>query len=167
MATLRRGDARAPCLPAALLALLYPHFSAQSIRRRLTRRRRCTPRPIARVPQGILREFKGVLEDPAVRKVFHNYGFDRHVIYNHAVDVHGLAGDTMHMARLWDTGRLLRGGYSLEGLSTDLLGRAKVSMKDLFSKPKMKKVRTLLPLTAYHRAPSAPLCGFHMGRGLS
>lgn len=57
----------------------------------------------------------------------------------------------MHMARLWDSSRLLDGGYSLEGLTgdrrvmsrtklnhqKDLIG--KVSMKTIFSKKKLKK----------------------------
>ena len=34
--------------------------------------------------------------------MWHNYSFDRHVIYNHGIDVKGLGGDTMHMARLFD-----------------------------------------------------------------
>ena len=65
----------------------------------------------------------------------------------------GFAGDTMHMARLWDTSRdkvsgsvanksSEKKGYSLEALSADLLGEAevaKVSMKDLFGVARMKK----------------------------
>lgn len=31
----------------------------------------------------------------------------------------GFAGDTMHMARLWDSSRMGRGGYSLEALSSE------------------------------------------------
>lgn len=41
----------------------------------------------------------------ATKKAWHNYGFDRHVLYNHDIDCQGLVGDTMHMARLWDTSR--------------------------------------------------------------
>mmetsp|Transcript_13417 Transcript_13417/g.35678 ORF Transcript_13417/g.35678 Transcript_13417/m.35678 type:complete len:818 (+) Transcript_13417:728-3181(+) len=49
----------------------------------------------------------------------------------------GFGGDTMHMARLYDSARLRThggDGYSLEALGRDLLsdGRAKVSMKTLF-----------------------------------
>lgn len=56
-----------------------------------------------------------------IQKVWHNYGFDRHIIDNHLEDAyyngtraHGLQGrpvlrgffaDTMHMARLWDASR--------------------------------------------------------------
>lgn len=61
---------------------------------------------------GTLAEFKGVLEDAALRKVFHNFSFDRHVLYNHGIDVRGLGGDTMHMARVWRTDLKTRGGYS-------------------------------------------------------
>lgn len=44
------------------------------------------------------------------------------------------------MARLWDAARMNRGGYSLEGLSSDLLSRRKVSMKDLFGHPKVHSI---------------------------
>eukprot|EP00966_Prymnesium_polylepis_P033754 784589-Prymnesium_polylepis.1 len=54
---------------------------------------------------AVLDVFKPWLEDAGVHKVWHNYGFDRHVLYNHGIDVRGLGGDTMHMARLWDASR--------------------------------------------------------------
>jgi DNA polymerase I len=54
--------------------------------------------------------------------VYHNYGFDRHVLYNHDINALGFGGDTMHMARLWQAGRL-KGGYSLESLTDELLQR--------------------------------------------
>lgn len=91
--------------------------------------------------EGVLLEFKGVLEDRSVLKAYHNYGFDRHVLFNHGIDAQGLAADTMHMARLFDSSRLAvtGAGYSLESLTTDYLGTPKVSMKALFSRPKLKK----------------------------
>jgi hypothetical protein len=39
------------------------------------------------------------------KKAWHNYGFDRHVLFNHGVDAVGFSADTMHMARLLDTSR--------------------------------------------------------------
>jgi len=90
---------------------------------------------------GTLNAFTPALSDEAVLKVWHNYGFDRHVLFNHGIDAKGFAGDTMHMARLWDTSRALSGGYGLEALSGELLSRRKATMKDLFSRPKLKKVR--------------------------
>jgi hypothetical protein len=39
------------------------------------------------------------------KKVWHNYGFDRHVLFNEGLNCRGFAGDTMHMARLWDSSR--------------------------------------------------------------
>eukprot|EP01041_Mallomonas_annulata_P002582 gene2582-5051_t len=56
--------------------------------------------------QGLLKEvFQDWFADERYKKVWHNYGFDRHVMYNHRIDCKGFAGDTMHMARLWDTSR--------------------------------------------------------------
>uniref|UniRef100_A0A7S2RII9 DNA-directed DNA polymerase family A palm domain-containing protein n=1 Tax=Mucochytrium quahogii TaxID=96639 RepID=A0A7S2RII9_9STRA len=78
------------------------------------------------------------------QKVWHNYGFDRHILYNEGIDAHGLKGDTMHMARLYDSSldKISGGkGYSLEGLcATYDVGTAeKTAMKDLFGVPKLKK----------------------------
>ena len=64
-------------------------------------------------------DFPAVLESPEIRKAWHNYSFDRHVIENHGVRLRGFAADTMHMARLWNSNRKLEGGYSLEALSSD------------------------------------------------
>ena len=46
--------------------------------------------------------FKDYLQDPFYKKIWHNYGYDRHIFYNHGIDVKGFGGDTMHMARLAD-----------------------------------------------------------------
>jgi DNA polymerase-1 len=51
--------------------------------------------------------------------VWHNYGFDRHVLANMGIACDGFGGDTLHMARLHDASRKLSGGYSLESLSSD------------------------------------------------
>ncbi|KAL1510633.1 hypothetical protein AB1Y20_006934 [Prymnesium parvum] len=85
----------------------------------------------------VLEVFKPWLEDEAVLKVWHNYGFDRHVLYNHGVDVRGFGGDTLHMARLWDASR--KAGYSLEALTEELLEQKKEPMKELFGTPVLKK----------------------------
>jgi hypothetical protein len=55
-------------------------------------------------------------------QVYHNYGFDRHVLFNHGINAVGFAGDTMHMARLWSASRA-KGGFSLESLTDELLHR--------------------------------------------
>lgn len=36
---------------------------------------------------GLIDEFKEYFEDKSILKVWHNYGFDRHIIYNHGIDV--------------------------------------------------------------------------------
>ena len=66
--------------------------------------------------QDVIMEFKEYLEDPTCLKCWHNYGFDRHVFFNHGIDVKGFAGDTMHMARLADPSRLPN-LYALSALS--------------------------------------------------
>lgn len=40
--------------------------------------------------------FKEYFEDEKYKKIWHNYGFDRHIFYNHGIDVKGFGGDTMH-----------------------------------------------------------------------
>jgi DNA polymerase-1 len=53
------------------------------------------------------------------------------VFFNHGIDVQGFAGDTMHLARLWNSSRR---SYSLETLSEELLSDCtpKVGMKTRF-----------------------------------
>lgn len=97
---------------------------------------------------GVLQELRGFFEDPAAKKVWHNYGFDRHVMSNEGIACAGFAGDTMHMARLWDSARDKASGsggegYSLESLSTHFFGQdanyVKTSMKELFGVARLKK----------------------------
>lgn len=95
-----------------------------------------------------LQIFKPYFESEKILKVWHNYGFDRHIFYNHHINVKGFGGDTMHMARLWDSSRRGAKAYSLEVLSRDLLLSdkekdeaivAKTSMKQRFGRVKLKK----------------------------
>ncbi|TXG67766.1 hypothetical protein EZV62_009041 [Acer yangbiense] len=129
---------------------------------------------------ALLKEFAPFFEDPAIKKVifpptllpqspqlfplygsldllhlvWHNYSFDNHVIENYGIKLAGFHGDTMHMARLWDSSRKKVGGvggYSLEELTgdprvmsgavleheKDLIG--KISMKTIFARKKLKK----------------------------
>lgn len=90
--------------------------------------------------EGTLNLFKEYFESEEILKVWHNYGFDRHVLYNHGIDAKGFGGDTMHMARLWDVSHGMR-GYSLASLSSLLLNEnaAKKSMKLRFGSVKLKK----------------------------
>lgn len=55
---------------------------------------------------GVIMEFKEYMEDPKYLKCWHNYGYDRHIFFNHGVNVQGFGGDTMHMARLHDPSRM-------------------------------------------------------------
>ncbi|KAI4388180.1 hypothetical protein MLD38_000533 [Melastoma candidum] len=102
--------------------------------------------------RDILLKFAPFFEDPKIKKVWHNYSFDHHIIKNYGIKLSGFHADTMHMARLWDSSRRTEGGYSLEALSgdpkvvgehisgptgTELIG--KISMKTIFGKKKVKK----------------------------
>ncbi|KAL9292100.1 DNA polymerase I B, chloroplastic/mitochondrial [Arabidopsis thaliana] len=102
--------------------------------------------------RDILAEFKPFFEDSSINKVWHNYSFDNHIIRNYGIKLSGFHGDTMHMARLWDSSRRISGGYSLEALTSDpkVLGGTetkeeaelfgKISMKKIFGKGKLKKM---------------------------
>ncbi|KAL3508507.1 hypothetical protein ACH5RR_027908 [Cinchona calisaya] len=101
--------------------------------------------------KNLLAEFAPFFEDPSIKKVWHNYSFDNHVIENYGLNLAGFHADTMHMARLWNSSRRIEGGYSLESLTGDssvmsdarlcpgeeLIG--KVSMKTIFGRKKLKK----------------------------
>ncbi|OVA11500.1 DNA-directed DNA polymerase [Macleaya cordata] len=116
--------------------------------------------------RDLLMEFAPFFEDPSIKKVWHNYSFDSHIIENYGLKISGFHADTMHMARLWDSSRRIEGGYSLEALTSDprvmsgskkqkevsgtnqekkeivstggdLIG--KISMKTIFGKRKLKK----------------------------
>ncbi|XP_025821341.1 DNA polymerase I A, chloroplastic-like [Panicum hallii] len=99
--------------------------------------------------RDVLTEFAPFFEDPSIKKVWHNYSFDSHVIENHGIKVAGFHADTMHLARLWDSSRRTDGGYSLEGLTNDrrvmdvapenLPNAGKTSMKTIFGKKKVRK----------------------------
>jgi hypothetical protein len=90
---------------------------------------------------GVLQSFKEWFEDERFLKLWHNFGFDRHVLWNEGMDVKGFGGDTMHMARLQDTSRIRNGGggYSLESLTAELLDMRKKPMKEIFGIPRMRK----------------------------
>lgn len=62
--------------------------------------------------------FKDYFEDENYKKVWHNLGFDRHVFYNHGINVKGFHGDTLHMMRLVDPSRGPR-QYSLANITKD------------------------------------------------
>jgi 3'-5' exonuclease len=91
---------------------------------------------------GLIQEFKAWFEDERFKKVWHNYGFDRHILWNEGIDLRGFWGDTMHMARLQDSSRSKTegaGGYGLEALSAGLLNERKQPMKELFGVKRLKK----------------------------
>ncbi|KAK1578099.1 hypothetical protein Q3G72_027490 [Acer saccharum] len=99
---------------------------------------------------ALFNEFAPFFQDPAIKKVFHNYSFDNHVIENYGIKPSGLHADTKHMARLLNSS-LEEDDYSLEKLTGDprfmsgaelehekgLIG--KISMKTIFTRKKLKK----------------------------
>jgi hypothetical protein len=77
---------------------------------------------------GILAEFERFFCSEVPQKVWHNYGFDRHVlegllprdaVSGQQKKLAGFGGDTLHMSRLHDASRKTKGGYGLEALSSD------------------------------------------------
>ncbi|XP_058755167.1 DNA polymerase I B, chloroplastic/mitochondrial-like isoform X2 [Vicia villosa] len=93
--------------------------------------------------ENILNMFADFFQDPSIKKVWHNYSFDCHVIENYGFKVSGFHADTMHMARLWDSSRRWVGGYSLEALSgdKDVMSRANLNYeKDLIGKVSMTTI---------------------------
>jgi hypothetical protein len=90
---------------------------------------------------GTLNLFREYLADPSLKKVFHNCSFDMHMFRNHGLEIGGYTADTIHMARLWNASRRNSGGYSLEALSSELLGdgTAKLGMKARFGRKRVKK----------------------------
>jgi DNA polymerase I-like protein with 3'-5' exonuclease and polymerase domains len=68
---------------------------------------------------NIMEEFRLFFEDASVQKVWHNYGFDRHVMERLGFRMQGFGGDTLHMARLWDASRKGTETYALDSLSKD------------------------------------------------
>lgn len=64
----------------------------------------------------LIQMFKEYFEDDQYLKSWFNYGFDRHIFYNHGIDVQGFGGDSMHMGRLIDPSRGPK-EYSLSSLT--------------------------------------------------
>lgn len=100
--------------------------------------------------EEILKVFTEFFSDKKYKKIFHNFSFDRHILENHPfIKINGFHGDTMHMARLWDSSLQIPPGrgYSLEGLTSLIFGDhpnkykryQKVSMKELFSHANLLK----------------------------
>ena len=108
--------------------------------------------------KGTLDQFKDFFADENQKKVWHNYSFDRAVLYNHDIDTKGFGGDTMHMARLWDSSLK---SYSLADLSKDYLHSEmhKTDMKTIFGRPELKQDGTegkkigIAPIEELQRMP--------------
>ena len=64
----------------------------------------------------LIYEFKEYFEDDGFKRAWFNYGFDRHMLLNHEINVKGFYADVMHMARLLDPSRAPN-EYSLSKVS--------------------------------------------------
>lgn len=125
--------------------------------------------------RSVLLEFAPFFEDPSIKKVWHNYSFDSHVIENYGIKLSGFHADTMHLARLFDSSRRADGGYSLEALSSDSriicseesptvddFNMGKISIKTIFGKKKVKKdgcegkLITIAPMEVLQREERVP-----------
>ena len=65
----------------------------------------------------LMDSFKPFFESAKIKKVWHNYSFDRHVLANMGIHCQGFEGDTVHMARLNDSSRKGKLNYSLASLT--------------------------------------------------
>ena len=74
--------------------------------------------------------FKDYFEDEEYLKCWHNYGYDRHILFNHGIDCRGFGGDTMHMARLCDPSRMPN-QYALATLSDILIEEIEENKQDI------------------------------------
>jgi DNA polymerase-1 len=87
--------------------------------------------------EQLLQVFKGYFENDEIKKVWHHYGFDKHVLSNHGIECKGFAADTLHMARVYDSARK---SYSLQSLCEDLLVDGKKrTMTERFGRMNRKK----------------------------
>jgi len=86
----------------------------------------------AYLPASALEIFKSWLESSAP-KVGHNiFGFDRHMFWNHGINLGGIVGDTMHMSKLAWNHPMARHG--LKALGKSIFGYDMDSFADLFSR---------------------------------
>ena len=76
--------------------------------------------------------FKEYFEDKTYLKSWFNYGFDRHILYNHGINCQGFGGDSMHMARLVDPSRGPK-AYSLSKLSEFYLKKINTMKREAIS----------------------------------
>ena len=85
----------------------------------------------------LIQMFKEYFEDASYLKSWFNYGFDRHIFYNHGIDVQGFGGDSMHMGRLIDPSRGPK-EYSLARLTRFYEPEIKEMKKEVISSLRQK-----------------------------
>lgn len=81
---------------------------------------------------------KEYFEDNNYKKIWFNYGYDRHIFYNHGINCKGFAGDVMHMARLSNPSRGMK-EYSLAALSS-FYQEDIMNIKEMYNKVEMDPI---------------------------
>ncbi|MEN8261870.1 MAG: DNA polymerase I [Nitrospirota bacterium] len=79
----------------------------------------------------VLKEMKGILEDPGIKKTGHNIKYDLIVLRNEGIDVRGVAFDTMLASYLLNPNKA---NHNLTDVSMERLGIQKISFKDIVGK---------------------------------
>ncbi|XP_059665247.1 DNA polymerase I A, chloroplastic/mitochondrial-like isoform X2 [Cornus florida] len=118
--------------------------------------------------RSLLAEFAPFFEDPSIKKVWHNYSFDSHVLQNYRLKISGFHADTMHMARLCDSSRRIEAlkcdprVMSGDGRHLDENLISKVSMVTIFGRRKVNKdgsegkIITIPPIEELQRKERKP-----------
>ncbi|MDO7597428.1 MAG: DNA polymerase I [Pseudomonadota bacterium] len=81
----------------------------------------------------VLALFKPLLEDPKHNKVGQNLKYDRHILLNHNIDLHGIQHDTMLQSYVLDSTATR---HDMDSLAEKYLGRQTIHFEDVAGKGK-------------------------------
>ena len=83
--------------------------------------------------ERVLSLFKPLLEDPEQHKVGHNLKYDRHIMLNHGIVLHGIEHDTMLQSYVLDS---TASRHDMNSLAEKYLGRTTIHFEDVAGKGK-------------------------------
>tara|TARA_B110000259_G_scaffold93482_1_gene108287 strand:+ start:912 stop:3656 length:2745 start_codon:yes stop_codon:yes gene_type:complete len=83
--------------------------------------------------ERVLSLFKPLLEDPQQHKVGHNLKYDRHIMLNHGIVLHGIEHDTMLQSYVLDS---TASRHDMNSLAEKYLGRTTIHFEDVAGKGK-------------------------------